>query len=589
MSRLPEQLSLDTRPAGPDPGRAVWSPLRPDRDARRQAIEIGRNRLAVIGAVFAVLYLVLAGRLIHVTLIEGGGEPSLARSVGSTRAADQRADIVDRHGVLLATDLNTASLYANPKVILDPSEAAWKISRVLPELGYDRLLEKLGSDRGFVWIKRNLTPKQQYTVNGLGLPGIAFQAEQRRVYPHGRLMAHVLGFTGIDDRGLAGIEKYFDEWLGDWRLAARGPLSLSLDVRVQHALREELARAVTAYRADGGAGLVLDANNGEILALVSLPDFDPNLIAASAERDHFNRATLGVYEVGSVFKTFTMAMALDSGTVDLSDSYDATKPIRVARYLIRDFHAEKRWLSVPEIFLYSSNIGAAKMALDVGTAVQRKFLGSLGLFRRAGIELPEVGLPLYPSPWRKINTMTIGFGHGIAVSPLQLASAVAAVINGGVLISATLVKREAGAEVPGQRVISPETSATMRRLLRLVVEHGTGKRASAPGYLVGGKTGTAEKVGAGGYQRQALVSSFVGAFPMTAPRYVVLALLDEPKGNDATFGFATGGWTAAPVVGRVVARIAPILGVAALDETAPEIRRAMVLTIDGGKAKLASF
>ena len=581
MRRLPEQLVLDTRPATPPPGRASSS-------SRRHAIETGRNRLLVTGSVFAVLFLVLAVRLVHVSLLKGAGEPSLAVAAGTAPAAAERADILDRRGELLATNLATASLYANPRVILAPAEAALKLSRVLPELNHESLLEKLDSDRGFVWIKRNLTPKQQYAVNSLGLPGLAFQAESRRVYPQGRLTAHVLGFTGVDDEGLAGIEKYLDKRLSARRVR-QGPLTLSLDVRAQYALRDELARAVAQYRAAGGAGVVLDAVNGEVLALVSLPDFDPNRVAAASEQARFNRATLGVYELGSVFKIFTLAMALDSRTVGLSDSYDATKPIHVARFVIHDFHPEKRWLSVPEIFMYSSNIGAARMALDVGGVAQREYLDRLGLLGRSAIELPEVGLPLYPSRWGKINTMTIAFGHGIAVSALQIASAAAAVVNGGVLVPASLIKREAGAEVPGRRVMSPETSATMRRLLRLVVEHGTGKKAAVPGYLVGGKTGTGEKAGPGGYRRKALVSSFVGAFPMTAPRYVVLALLDEPKGNEASFGFATGGWTAAPVVGRVIARIAPILGVAPVDEAAPEIRRAMVVTTTGGKAKLASF
>ncbi len=589
MKPRPEQLSLDTRPGAAVARRPASPPPAAPEERRRQALETSRGRVLVAGAVFAVLFLVLAGRLVDVTLLKGGAEPSLAGSAAATRLVEGRADIVDRNGVLLATNLETASLYANPREVLDADEAAFKLTRLLPELGYAKVLAKLKSGRSFVWLKRNLTPKQQYAVNRLGLPGLAFQVEQSRIYPQGRMLAHVVGFTGIDDRGLTGIEKYFDERLGDRRPPERGPLALSLDIRIQHALRAELVRALGAHRARGAGALVLDAVNGEILALVSLPDFEPGRVASADADARFNRVTLGVYELGSVLKTLTMALALDSGTVGLGDGYDATKPIRVARFVIRDFHAKKRWLSLPEIFLYSSNIGAAKMALDIGTPLQREFLDKLGLLRRADVELPEVGLPIYPSPWREINTMTIGFGHGIAISPLQLASAVGAIVNGGVLVPATLLKREASARVQGRRVISAETSATMRRLLRLVVEQGTGRKAAAEGYLVGGKTGTAEKVGAGGYQQKALVSSFVGAFPMTAPRYVVLAFLDEPQGSEATYGFATGGWTAAPVVGRVISRIAPLLGIEPLDETAPDVRRAMTLTIDGGRVKLASF
>lgn len=581
MSGKPRQLLLDTTPA-----RALEARR---EEPRRSPIETGRNRLLATGAVFAVLFLVLAGRLVQVALFQGGGEPTLARSTGSAASDGERADIVDRNGELLATNLITASLYANPKVIQDANEAAARIVRVLPELDQAKVLARLRSNKSFVWIKRNLTPRQQYAINGLGLPGLAFQRERHRIYPHGRLVAHALGFTGIDNRGLTGVEKYFDDRLGQPHLAAKGPLKLSLDLRVQHAMREELAAAATAFRAVGAAGLVLDAVNGEVLALVSLPDFDPVDMATTGKNARFNRATHGVYELGSVFKVFTAAMALDRGTVRLSDGFDASKPIRVARYTIRDDHAKKRWLSVPEIFMYSSNIGAAKMALAVGAEGQRDFMERLGMLRRADIELPEVGLPLYPSRWGEVTTMTVAFGHGIAVSPLQVASAVATVINGGLRVPATLLKIEPGAARRGRRVLSRRTSETMRRLLRLAVERGTGRNAAAEGYLVGGKTGTAEKAVVGGYSGDALLSTFVGAFPMTAPRYVVLALLDEPKGNKKTLGFATAGWTVAPVVSRVISRIAPILGVAPIDESAPDVRRAMSIVIKSGKAKLASF
>ncbi len=586
--RGPEQLSLDARlaaaPAHPGPA----APRPPRERAPRPTIETSRNRLLVTGAVFAVLFLTLVGRLVQVTLIERG-EPALVRASGQQVLAEGRADVVDRNGVLLATNLATASLYANPKRVLDRDEAARKLSRLLPELSYASVLAKLKSGRSFVWIKRNLTPRQHYAVNRLGLPGLAFQNEWRRVYPQGRLAAHALGFTGIDNRGLAGVEQYFDDRLTDPRAARHGALELALDLRIQHVVREELARAVADHRTVGAGGVVLDARSGEVLALVSLPDFEPNRIASSAAEARFNRVTLGVYELGSVFKTFTVAMALEGGRVALSDGYDVANPIRVAKFVIRDLHAKKRWLTLPEIFVYSSNIGAAKVALEVGAVGQKNFLESLGLLRRADIELPEVGLPLYPTRWRDINTMTIGFGHGIAVSPLQLASGVAAVVNGGVLVPATLLKRHNGEEVTARRVMSRRTSAVMRRLMRLVVEHGTGKRASAQGYLVGGKTGTAEKAGRGGYRKEALISSFVGVFPMTAPRYVVFIMLDEPKGTKATHGFAGGGWTAAPVVSRVVSRVAPILGVEPVDETGPEIRRAMGLGDEAGAAKLASF
>jgi cell division protein FtsI (penicillin-binding protein 3) len=395
----------------------------------------------------------------------------------------------------------------------------------------------------------------------------------------------VLGFTDVDGNGISGVEKFFDEDLKD--RARRGEeLRLSLDLRVQHAVRDELQAAVTKFNAEGAGGLVLDVRTGEVVALVSLPDFDPNHPGGAGPLERFNRMTLGVYELGSVFKIFTTAMALDAGKVTLAGGYDATNPIKVSRFTIRDDHPKRRWLSVPEIFMYSSNIGAAKMALDVGTAGQQAFLGRLGLLRRPTIELPEVGSPLSPSPWREINTMTVAFGHGVAITPLQMASAMAAVANGGVLRPATLIRRDGPA--PGQQVLSPRTSDIMRRLLRLVVVEGTGKKAEAEGYLVGGKTGTAEKAAGRGYNRRALLTSFIAAFPMNAPRYVVYVVIDEPTGTRETHGFATAGWNAAPALSRVVSRVAPLLGVAPVDDERPDIREALAVAINGRGPQLAS-
>ena len=563
--------------------RASPPPLAAYEGVGRDALEVGRTRLLAIAGVFAVACLVLAVRLVEVSVFPGGE----ARAVRSGAAAlVARADIVDRNGVILATSLRTASLYANPRQLIDPVAAAAGIAAVLPDLGRGELLGKLFSDRSFVWLKRSLTPKQQYAINRLGFPGIGFVAEQRRVYPQGALTAHAVGFAGVDNRGLAGIEKSFDSAL---TAAAAAPLRLSLDVRVQNALREELGAAAAEFKALGAAGVVLDARTGEVLALVSLPDFDPNHPAAASAESRFNRASLGVYEMGSTFKTFTMAMALDSGTIDLSDGYDATEPLRIARFTIRDDHPKRRWLSVPEIFIYSSNIGAAKMARDLGGTQQKAYLERLGLLRRSGLEIPEVGRPMWPEPWREINTMTIAFGHGIAVSPVQLASAVAAIVNGGVMAPATLMRGEPGRPAAGRQVIAPETSAVMRRLLRAVVTDGTGSRADVPGYAVGGKTGTARKIGETGYRRGAVLSSFIGAFPIDALRYVALAILDEPQGNDSTMGFASGGWTAAPVVGRVIARIAPLLGVAPANEGGGPERDVLLVEASGGGEPNAAF
>lgn len=538
----------------------------------RETIERSRNRLLVTGGLFAVALLCISFRLVGLAATPGS-DRSAAAPIRPVHLKMARADIVDRNGVLLATNLNTASLYADPKFVLDPDASAARLVAVLPSLDQAEVAEKLKSKRRFVWLQRNLTPSQQYDVNRLGLPGIDFEREQRRVYPHGRLTAHIVGFTGVDNDGLSGIEKRLDEDL----VRRADPLQLSLDIRLQHVVREEIVDAVSRYRALAGTGLVLDVASGEMLAMVSLPDFDANSPASASEDARFNRSSLGTYEMGSTFKIFTLAMGLDTNTVTLRDGYDATKPIRVSRFTIRDFHAKRRWLSVPEIFMYSSNIGAVKMALDVGLERQRDYLGRLGLLHASTIELPEVGKPLVPSPWRQINSMTIAFGHGLAVSPVQMASAVSAVVNGGIIYPATLLKRPADEPSPGRKILRPETSDSMRRLLHQVVEGGTGRRAAAEGYLVGGKTGTAEKSGGRGYQSKALLSSFVGVFPINDPQYVVLVVLDEPVGNEETHGRATGGWVAAPTVGSIITRIAPFLGVEPVDESAPEIRRALLV------------
>ena len=560
----------------------------------KQLVDTGRHRMAVTGLLFAVCFAVLAGRLVAVTLLAGGEEPRFARpdrtltGLAHGPALVNRAAVTDRSGVLLATNLRTASLYANPRDVPDPRGAAARLVRVLPGLGQSVIERRLASNKSFIWLKRNLTPRQQDAVNRLGIPGLNFQTEEHRVYPHGRLAAHVVGFTDVDNNGIAGIEKAFDETL---RQPAPGDpaLALALDVRVQHALRDELDRAVGLFRPVGAAGLVLDVQTGEVLAMVSLPDFDPNQPGGAPAAARFNRVTLGVYEMGSTFKTFTTAMALDAGVVRMSSGFDASHPLRAARFVIRDFHGQNRWLTVPEIYMYSSNIGAAKMARALGTERQRTYLARLGLLDKPALELPEVGAPLLPRQWHEVETLTIAYGHGLAVSALQLASAVGAVVNGGLMVAPTLIRRPDDQPVVATRVIANRTSGQIRRLMRLVVAQGTGRLAASPGYLVGGKTGTAEKPSAGRYDRNALITSFVAAFPMTAPRWVVLVLLDEPRGTPETGNRATGGLTAAPVAGRVITRIAPILGLDPIDEEAAGVRRALTIKIESRDRKVATF
>ena len=581
-----------------EPRRTVAAPemtrVRID-GAGKQALEIGRTRLVVGAGLFALAFVGIAIRLVSVGLFDVGDVRPVARTTDHAAPLVQRADIVDRNGVVLATNLDVHSLYADPRVIKSPKAVAAKLAETLTGLDQSVLEAKLSSGRGFVWIKRGLAPRQVYVINRLGIPGLSFVPEQRRTYPLGSLVAHVVGQADIDNRGIAGIENQFDDVL---RAHPATPLALSLDIRFQHVLREELAAAIDTFDALGAAGVVVDVSTGEVVAMVSLPDFDPNRTERPSDDNvRFNRATLGVYEMGSTFKAFTVAMALETGTVGITDGYDATKPLRLARFTIRDFHAQNRWLSVPEIFMHSSNIGAAKMALDVGGDAQKAFLARLGLLDAASIELPEVGMPLFPGRWRDVNVATIGFGHGIAVSPLQIASATAALVNGGTLHRPTLMWRDPGtarsnADSASPRVVSDKISYRMRQLFRLVVEQGTGRRADAPGYPVGGKTGTAEKSGANGYDRDRLLSSFVGAFPINQPRYVVFAAIDEPKGTEETRGYATAGWTAAPVVGRIVARIGPMAGLEPVVLTPPRDvadSDSTLVTPDGVEIRLASF
>jgi cell division protein FtsI (penicillin-binding protein 3) len=544
----------------------------------RHPVEIGHNRLIVVGALFALVFSTIAGRLLEITLLSPA-EPH----AGSVRKAlpIARGDITDRNGVLLASSLGTISVYADPRKVLDPASAAAALARVLPDVNEDTIRARLASARSFVYIKRNLTPRQEYDVNRLGLPGVFFQREDRRIYPQGAAVSHVLGFSDVDNHGLAGVEKFLDE-----RLRASETLQLSIDLRVQSIVRQELGAAMAKFRSVGAAGVVLDARTGELLALVSLPDFDPNEPGAAPDDARFNRVTLGVYEMGSTFKIFNTAMALETGSTTLAGGYDASRPIQISRFTITDYHAQKRWLSVPEIFMYSSNIGSVRMALDAGTPAQRGFLDRLGMLKPLKIELPEVGRPHVPMPWRQINTMTIAFGHGISVSPLHLVVGTAAVVNGGILVQPTVLRREVGEPVPAERVLSLKTSESMRKLFRLVVEQGTGREAAVPGYMVGGKTGTAEKAGKGGYRVKALISSFIAAFPINDPRFVVLVMLDEPQGTKDTHGFATAGWTAAPTAGRIIGRVGPLLGMMPADEAA--LARTMAVDLRPGAPRLAT-
>jgi cell division protein FtsI (penicillin-binding protein 3) len=521
-----------------------------------------RFRLACLG--FAVAFVLIGGRL--VTLGFAGTE-SDAGGLYDISTTVHRPDILDRSGRLLATDIRGATLYADPKRVIDADELAEQVAGVLTDVKAQSLRKRLQAGGRFVRIKRELTPSQQAEIHELGLPGLDFIEEYRRVYPVGDTGSHIVGLVDVDNRGLAGIEKFVDDnpqltMASPQTASGEETVMLSLDVGVQHVLREELKEAMATYQSKAAAGIVMDVHSGEVVALASLPDYDPHQREQALDKDRLNRIGFGVYEMGSVFKVFTTAGVLDLGLASLTTTYDASSPIHSGRFTISDFHGNGRALTVPEVFIYSSNIGSAKEALHMGVTRHRAFLKRLGLLDPVTTELGPSAAPIVPQNWQKLNTMTIAFGHGLSVTPLQFATATLPLVNGGIAVQPTFLPRsreEAMSASP--RVLKAETSVAMLKLMRMNVVKGTGKRANAEGYRVGGKTGTAEKVVHGRYSTSALLNSFLAAFPTDDPQYLVLVMLDEPQRVAASNHSATAGVNAAPTVGKIVARIGPILGV----------------------------
>lgn len=534
---------------------------------KAQAAENGRNRMALLAACFLAAFVILGMRVLELTLADA---PQMtARSAPVQSGPIHRASITDRNGNVLATDVAVPSLYVDARKVIEPVATADALLTVLPDLNRERLISQLTSGRAFLWIKRQLGPRQQAAVHALGLPGIAFKREPKRVYPKAMSAAHVLGYVDMDNTGIAGIERGLDDLIrqaDDYNEAM--PIVLSLDMGVQHAVEEELARAMETFSAKSAAGIVLDVHTGEVRALASLPDYDPNAPMASDDKARFNTATRAVYEMGSTFKVFTAAIALDAGVATLTSRYDARQPLKVSGHTIHDYHAEERWLTVPEVVMHSSNIGTAKMALDIGVDQHKEYLARLGLLDRPELEIPEVAQPLKPRQWHEVETMTISFGHGLAVSPLQLAAAGSAIANGGFKVSPTLLAMR-DREPKRERVLDTRTANDVVDLMRMVVSEGTGSKADVPGYEVAGKTGTAEKPGRGGYKKNQLITSFLSVFPASAPEYLVLVLLDEPRATKDTYGYATAGWNAAPTAGNVIRRVAPILGVSPVKTRMP--------------------
>jgi cell division protein FtsI (penicillin-binding protein 3) len=535
--------------------------------ARAQA----RQRLAFLIMLFPVLALFVLVRLIDLAVLQG----QAAGEIVAVTAAPPRGDIVDRNGIELARTFEAYAITVMPaRLTSDPELLAGKLAEILPEQSREAILEVLTSRQKLRYLAHRVLPSQAQRINNLGDPAIEVAREAQRLYPNYNLAAQILGYTSEQGRGLIGVERAFDARLAD-PVARAAPLALSLDVRVQQAMQNELAALVTDQNAKGAAGVVLDVATGEVLAMVSLPDFNPNVPGQRAdgtpytkENDdgsRFNRVTLGGYELGSTFKAFTIASALESGSLtNLQKRYDATQPLHVAGFRIKDDHAKNRWLTVPEIFIHSSNIGTARIAIEMGRDRQREYLDKLGFLKPVDIEVKERARPQFPplSNWGQSATMTISYGHGLTVTPLHLAAGYATLVNGGIYHPPTLLRRDATNVAPGRRVFSDSTSAEIRRLLRLVVTSGTGRKADAPGYRVGGKTGTAEKIENGRYVRGQNVVNFAAAFPMDAPRYVVVAMIDDPRGSTASAGFRTAGMVVAPAVRRIIERIAPALNVA---------------------------
>ncbi len=522
-------------------------------DVEARFISQARLRIILGVVVFALCLAGLVSRLAEVSLFRA---PHKLLALTDTQLKT-RADIVDRNGELMVTSLKTYSLYANPKKVWDPVASTEAIISVLPHLDASVIEERLRSGRSFVWIARNLTPKQRQAVFMLGLPELKFQTEPKRVYPRQDLAAHVLGFTDIDQNGTAGAERAFNDRLsGD----EGTPLALSIDMRVQFALTDELKAGVKKYQAKAASGVVLNIKTGEVLAMASLPDFDPNRIGAFPPESRLNRASMSLYELGSTFKPITMALALEEGVIKDGEKINVQNPLKVRDKIINDDHKSHVPLGIFDILAKSSNRGAAILAMRAGGAAQRDLLKRLGLFERPPIELKESARPLIAQEWQDLTTATVSYGHGISVTPLALASALGALLNDGKYVKPTLLKRPVGQAVEARQVITPQTSRTLSDMMRYVVTNGTGRNADIKGYGIMGKTGTAEKLVGGQYDHKRLVTSFVAAFPHRDPHYLVFVVFDEPKSYQGSYGYATAGWNAAKTAGLVVERIAPLLG-----------------------------
>ncbi|MCU4652870.1 penicillin-binding protein 2 [Roseibacterium sp. SDUM158016] len=573
---------LDARQKGENPDAIERENLRLRHEAQRDRMRVrAESRLLLVAICFLMGFGAVGTRMAALATSEAE-EPRVA--VSGTSILNTRADIVDRHGRVLATNFATNALYAHPHEIVDPRAAADGLAEIFPDMDAEALYRRFTSDSRFIWLRRYISPEQEQMVHDLGEPGLLFGPREMRLYPNGAIAAHVLGGAGFGQEavnaaevvGVAGVEANFDETLRD--PAREAPLRLSLDLTVQAAVEEVLAGGMALMNASGASAVLMDIRTGEIIAMASLPDFDPNARPRpltegdQADSPLFNRALQGVYELGSVFKTFTVAQALEEGLVSLDDLIDTRGPLRMAGFAITDFRSRGPEQSVHDVFTHSSNIGTARIAQLIGGERQRAFMERLGFLAPTTIEMIEApsGRPLWPARWGELSTMTISYGHGLSTSPLHLAAAYAAMVNGGTLVTPTLLRTDAPAT--GERIISERVSAQIRELLRAVVTDGTASFGEVEGYSVGGKTGSAEMPRArGGYYEDRNINTFAAVFPSDDPQYVLVTTLYEPVELSGPEPRRTAGWTTVPVAAEVIRRAAPLLGLRPEIEPTPAL------------------
>lgn len=578
---------LSARAKGENPDVIERENLRLRHEVMREKARLkSEGRLLVVCLAFIVGFGAIGARM----AVLAAAEPAEPRAAATGAAIiAQRADIVDRTGKLLATNLVTHALYAQPKLMVDPAGAAKKLALIFPDLNEDKLLADFTGKKKFLWIKRKIAPEQMQLVHEIGDPGLLFGPREMRLYPNGALAAHVLGGAAFGREGVnsaevigtAGVEKTFDGWLRD---PANGgaPLQLSLDLSVQSTIEEVLDGGMKLMNAKGAAAILMDVSTGEIISMASLPDFDPNTRpqpltkGQAGDSPLFNRAVQGVYELGSTFKIFAVAQALELGLVAPTTMVDTRSPMVWGKFRIRDFHNYGAQLSVMDVIVKSSNVGTSHIIELVGAARQQKFLKSLGFFDPTPVELVEApgAKPMLPKKWSDISMLTISYGHGLSASPLHLAAAYASVTTGH-RVRPTILK--VAGPVEGEEILGPETVKTIRTMLRQVVVRGTASFGDVPGYAVGGKTGTADKAKpTGGYYKDKVMATFASVFPAHAPKYVLVVSLDEPVENSGTEDRRTAGWTAVPVSAEIIRRVAPLLGLRPEVEPAPDAALTLV-------------